>query len=135
MNAIAHSLQSLPFTQLRKNKRFYLWYDGTYAALCIAALAAMHFGHLKPLMATWDWKLLALMLPFATQAQILCTVFVHNCTHNGFPSVPAALVLPPSITASIRRNASGPRATGFFPAKGYCPRALCRFCTHEAKVW
>ncbi len=85
MNAIAHSLQSLPFTQLRKNKRFYLWYDGTYAALCIAALAAMHFGHLKPLMATWDWKLLALMLPFATQAQILCTVFVHNCTHNGFP--------------------------------------------------
>lgn len=84
MSALVSTLTSLPFTQLRKNRYFYLYYDGSYAALCVLALMAMKgFGH-APLIATWShtyW----LFLPLACYAQILCSVFIHNATHNNFP--------------------------------------------------
>lgn len=84
MTAIGVALTSLPFTQLRKNRYFYLWYDGFYACLCVTALLAMHFGHHAPLLTAWDPRYL-LFLPLACHAQILCSVFIHNCTHNNFP--------------------------------------------------
>jgi len=91
VTAIASTLTSLPFTQLRKNRYFYLWYDGFYAALCVAALAAMRLGHHQPLLQAWDPRYL-LLLPFACHAQILCSVFIHNCTHNNFPRAVNRLV-------------------------------------------
>lgn len=84
MAALVSTLTSLPFTQLRKNRYFYLWYDGMYVVLCVAALALMHFGHHLPLIQAWDPRYL-ILLPIVCQAQILCSVWVHNATHNNFP--------------------------------------------------
>lgn len=84
MTAITTTLTSLPFTQLRKNRYFYLYYDGFYIVACLLALAAMHFGNHQALIATWDFRYL-LLLPFVMHAQILCSVWVHNATHNNFP--------------------------------------------------
>jgi fatty acid desaturase len=82
--AIVSTLTSLPFTQLRRNRYFYLWYDGFYAAACVTLLLAMHYGHYQPFIQQWDSRFW-LLLPLACHAQILCSVFIHNCTHNNFP--------------------------------------------------
>lgn len=91
MPAIVSTLTSLPFTQLRRNRYFYLYYDGFYAALCLTLLAAMHVAHHLPLIAAWDSRYL-LLLPFLCHAQILCSVYIHNCTHNNFPRAVNRLV-------------------------------------------
>jgi fatty acid desaturase len=82
--AIVTTLTSLPFTQLRRHRYFYLWYDGFYAALSLTLLAAMHYGHHAPLIAAWDPRYW-ILLPLVCHAQILCSVWIHNCTHNNFP--------------------------------------------------
>jgi fatty acid desaturase len=84
VTAIVATLTSLPFTQLRRNRHFYLWYDSFYAALCICLLAAMYVFHHQPLVPHWDNRLW-IVLPVVCQAQILCSVFIHNATHNNFP--------------------------------------------------
>jgi len=84
VTAIVATLTSLPFTQFRRNRYFYLWYDGFYAVLCAALLAAMHYGHYQPFVQHWDNRFW-LLLPLTCHAQILCSVFIHNCTHNNFP--------------------------------------------------
>nr|AYM54523.1 hypothetical protein [Racemicystis crocea] len=84
MTAIVSTLTSLPFTQLRRNKYFYLWYDGFYIALCLSLLGAMVLGNHQPLIQQWDHRYW-LLLPFICHAQILCSVYIHNCTHNNFP--------------------------------------------------
>jgi fatty acid desaturase len=84
VTAIVSALTSLPFTQLRRNRYFYLWYDGLYAALCLTALLAMHYGHYQPFVRDYDPRFW-LILPLVCHAQILCSVFIHNCTHNNFP--------------------------------------------------
>lgn len=84
MTAIVSTLTSLPFTQLRRNRYFYLWYDGFYAVLCVALIALMRWAHHGPLIETWDNRYW-ILLPFAMHAQILCSVWIHNATHNNFP--------------------------------------------------
>jgi len=84
VTALVWTLTSLPFTQLRRNRYFYLWYDGFYAALCVGLLAAMHFGHYEPFIKSWDNRFW-LLFPIVCHAQILCSVFIHNATHNNFP--------------------------------------------------
>jgi len=91
VTAIVATLTSLPFTQLRRNRYFYLWYDGFWAMLCATALAAMYVGQHQPLVQQWDNRLW-LLLPLAIHAQILCSVFIHNCTHNNFPRAVNRLV-------------------------------------------
>src|SRR5262245_22714311 len=84
MTAIVSTLTSLPFTQLRRNRYFYLWYDGFYALLCITLLCVMRVSGYEPFVQHWDHRFW-LLLPLACHAQILCSVFIHNCTHNNFP--------------------------------------------------
>jgi stearoyl-CoA desaturase (delta-9 desaturase) len=84
VTAIVSALTSLPFTQLRKNRYFYVWYDGMYFALCLTILALVRVFHYAPPIDHWDNRLW-LLLPIACHVQILCSVFVHNCTHNNFP--------------------------------------------------
>src|SRR5262249_57616842 len=84
VTAIVSTLTSLPFTQLRRNRYFYLWYDGFYAALCVVLLVAMRAAHHAPLIGTWDHRYWVL-LPLVCHAQILCSVWIHNATHNNFP--------------------------------------------------
>ena len=88
--AIVSTLTTLPFTQLRKNRYFYFYYDGFYALLFALALALMVMsGHRGlfgegALLGAWRWEYL-LALPVVTYVQILCSVFVHVCTHGSFP--------------------------------------------------
>jgi fatty acid desaturase len=84
VTALVSTLTSLPFTQLRRNRYFYLWYDGFFAALCAGLLAAMHFGRYEPFIQRWDDRFV-LLFPLVCHAQILCSVFIHNATHNNFP--------------------------------------------------
>jgi stearoyl-CoA desaturase (delta-9 desaturase) len=75
---------SLPFTQLRRNRFFYFYYDGFYAVVCALALLALRHWPRAALIETWDWRYL-LFFPIACHLQILCSVFIHNATHNNFP--------------------------------------------------
>jgi stearoyl-CoA desaturase (delta-9 desaturase) len=84
VTAIVSTLTSLPFTQLRRNRYFYLWYDGFYALVCASMLVAMGVTKFEGLVPRWDDRLW-IALPFVVHAQILCSVFIHNCTHNNFP--------------------------------------------------
>jgi fatty acid desaturase len=84
VTAIVTTLTSLPFTQLRRNRYFYLWYDGFFALLALLALVAMSYGSHRPMIEVWDWRYL-LLLPLVCHAQILCSVFIHNAAHNNFP--------------------------------------------------
>jgi stearoyl-CoA desaturase (delta-9 desaturase) len=84
VTAIVSTLTSLPFTQLRRNRHFYLWYDGFFLVLFVALLAIMKVTEHQPLLTHWDYRYLA-FLPVACHLQILCSVFIHNCTHGNFP--------------------------------------------------
>ena len=84
MTAITATFTSLPFTQLRRNRFFYLYYDGFYVLACIALLAAMRLGHHQPFVQHWSPRLF-LLLPLVCYAQVLSSVFIHNATHNSFP--------------------------------------------------
>ncbi len=88
--AIGSTLTTLPFSQLRKNRYFYFYYDGFYALVCAVLLAVMrasgHRGFIGEgtWFGPWQWSFL-IALPIACYAQILCSVFVHVCTHGSFP--------------------------------------------------
>ena len=84
MTAIVSSLTSLPFTQLKKSRRFYVRYDLFYATACIALLVSTRWFGFCGLTSSWDLRLLYLF-PFVCQAAILCNVYVHNATHQSFP--------------------------------------------------
>lgn len=84
MTTIVSTLTSLPFTQLRRNRYFYLWYDGFFAVACVLLLLAMVLGGHQPLILSWDHRYW-LLLPVICHAQILCSVYIHNATHNNFP--------------------------------------------------
>lgn len=103
--AIASTFTSLPFAQYRRNRYFYLYYDGFYAVLCLALLAAMQATQFTPWLTAWDWRV-AVLLPLACQAQILCSVFIHNCTHNNFPRAINRLVGELCGVAVLTRFAS-----------------------------
>lgn len=88
--ASASTFTTLPFTQLRQNRYFYLWYDGIYALLCSGVVAAAWLTGWKGLIG--DGALFGpmrlhylLWLPLVLYAGILCNVFVHVCTHSSFP--------------------------------------------------
>jgi fatty acid desaturase len=84
MSAIVATLTSLPYTQFRKSKFFYLWYDSFFLSLGLLAIYAMWVAGWQGFSLAWDWQLL-LLLPIACQIQILCSVWIHNATHNNFP--------------------------------------------------
>lgn len=84
MTAIVATLTSLPFTQLRRNRYFYLYYDGFYAVFCALVLALLLTHPHAPVIDHWDWRYL-LFFPLVCHVQILCSVFIHNATHNNFP--------------------------------------------------
>ncbi len=78
------TLTTQPLTQFRRSKYFYLWYDGFFALVCVFAIAAMRFTGWSGLTPRWDPWLLV-WLPLACHGQILCSAWIHNCTHGNFP--------------------------------------------------
>ncbi len=100
------TLTSLPHTQLRRDRRFYLYYDGLYAALSAAALLALRRAHPAALLARPSPLALALALPLACHALILAHVWIHNAAHNNFPRAINRLVGELLGLAVITRFAS-----------------------------
>jgi fatty acid desaturase len=86
VTAFVTSLTSLPFTQLKKSRLFYLWYDLFFAVVCAGLLLAMRAAGWTGLTSRWDVRLL-LLLPLVCHAQILCSVYIHTATHHSFPRV------------------------------------------------
>lgn len=86
MTAIVASLTSLPFTQLKRSRLFYVWYDLFYAVVCVALLLEMRMTGFRGLTSVWDPRLFFL-LPIVCQAQILCSVYIHTATHHSFPRI------------------------------------------------
>lgn len=84
MSAIAATLTSQPYTQFRRNRYFYIWYDGFYMVTLVGLISLMKLIGFEGLLAQYDPRLW-LALPFACHAQILCSVWIHNCTHGNFP--------------------------------------------------
>ncbi len=84
MSALVASLTVLPYTQFRKSRHFYLNYDAFFLVVCAALAAALHAARWQGLTQAWEPRLL-LWLPLACQVQILCSVWIHNATHNNFP--------------------------------------------------
>ncbi len=84
MTELVASLTTQPYTQFRRSRHFYLWYDGFFALLCLLLIAVMQRAGWTGLSHGWDWRLFA-WLPLACHGQILCSVWIHNCTHGNFP--------------------------------------------------
>jgi len=84
MSTIVATLTSLPYTQYRKNRYFYVWYDAFFIVLCGSLIALMVASGWQGVAVGWDPRLL-LLLPLAAHVQILCSVWIHNCTHGNFP--------------------------------------------------
>ena len=91
VTAITATFTSLPFTQFRKHRHFYLWYDGVWAVLLAGVLALMKgVGH-QPLVQAWDPRLL-LAFPVIVYLVILNNAWIHCATHNSFPRAVNRLV-------------------------------------------
>jgi fatty acid desaturase len=105
VTAIVSSLTTLPFTQLKRHRRFYVWYDLFYAVICAGVLMLMRRAGFHGLTASWDWHLL-LLLPIVCQVEILCSVYIHNATHHSFPRVVNRIVGELCALVVISRFAS-----------------------------
>lgn len=86
VTALVSTFTTLPFNQLRKNRYFYLQYDGFYLVLCSLILAALVASGWQAPITEWDHRYF-LLVPVAIQAHILCNVYVHNACHRSFPRV------------------------------------------------
>ena len=84
MTSLVGTFTTLPCAQLRRSRYFYFYYDGFYAALCVALIALTRAVGYHGIIDTWRWEYLALF-PVVLYAGILCNVFVHVCTHNSLP--------------------------------------------------
>lgn len=84
MTALTATLGTLPYNQFRRNRHFYLWYDGTWAVIILAAIAAMVATGWSGVAPEWNpWIMVA--LPVLTYMQITAHLFVHNATHKSWP--------------------------------------------------
>jgi stearoyl-CoA desaturase (delta-9 desaturase) len=84
-------LISQPFTQFKRDRRFYLKYDSFWALACIAASVAMLATHHTSVFGPWRWNQLW-AFPAMLFIAIQCHVFVHNATHNNLPKLVNRLV-------------------------------------------
>lgn len=84
MITLKSRLATLPYCQFRKNRYFYPMYDSFYLGAGLTALAVMTAAQWQFPLRAWSWSMLA-WLPIACYAQILCSVFVHVCTHKSLP--------------------------------------------------
>ncbi len=84
MKIIRRALTAHPINQFKKNRRFYLMYDGFWLAVCAALLVVMGVTGFRPVLPGLAWWYLPVftVLVFAL---IWAQVTVHNCTHGNLP--------------------------------------------------
>jgi len=73
-----------PSLLFRKERRFYLAYDATWAVLCVAALAAMARFHVFAVAGRPSWAWLGIF-PIAVYLGIAAHLCMHNAVHGSFP--------------------------------------------------
>jgi len=84
VSALAAALTAQPSVRFRHRRAFYVLYDGSYLvlfSLLFAFMLSVGWRGLVPEFHWWYW----LLLPLVAHAQILCSVFIHNCSHGNFP--------------------------------------------------
>lgn len=91
MSAIAAALTAQPSVRFRHRRAFYVLYDGAYLVLFSALLALMLTQGWPGVVQEFHWWFW-LLLPPVIYAQILCSVFIHNCSHGNFPKAINRLV-------------------------------------------
>ncbi|PRQ09483.1 fatty acid desaturase family protein [Enhygromyxa salina] len=84
MTAFAAALTTQPSVRFRQRRAFYQLYDGAYLVMTSLVLALMLSVGWQGAVREFHWWYV-LLLPLAIQAQILCSVFIHNCSHGNFP--------------------------------------------------
>jgi fatty acid desaturase len=84
VTALAAALTTQPSVRFRQRRAFYVIYDGTYLVMTSIVLALMLAAGWQGVVQEFHWWYF-LLLPIAIQAQILCSVFIHNCSHGNFP--------------------------------------------------
>ena len=84
MSTFAAALTTQPSVRFRQRRAFYVLYDGFYLLLTSTLLAVMLATGWSGLVREFHWWYL-LLLPLVMHAQILCSVFIHNCSHGNFP--------------------------------------------------
>ena len=77
-------LLTQPSVMFRRNRSFYFIYDGAWLVLLGSILAALKLSGWKGLDVGWGWHLVP-MFVVAAYIQVLCGVFIHNCTHSNWP--------------------------------------------------
>ena len=84
MPTLSALFTTLPHVQLRRDRLFYLRYDGAYGALCLALFLAWPLAHRGPLLGapTLAW---AAAFPLLCHTLILAHSYVHNAAHGNFP--------------------------------------------------
>ena len=85
MTAWLATLTTLPHAQLRRDRRFYLRYDGLYATLCLGLFAAWPLAHAGPLFGAPSRAAWFAAFPLVCHGLILAHVWVHNASHGNFP--------------------------------------------------
>ena len=79
--AIAKLLNRQPSVQFRRNRNFYLNYDGGYLIGETIVFALLLSSGWQGFLPSFDASLL-LWLPLVCYIQILCSVVIHNCAHG-----------------------------------------------------
>lgn len=92
MTAVLATLTSLPNAQLRRDRRFYLRYDGLYAALCAALFFAWPLAHRGALFGAPSLGAWCVAFPLACHGLIVAHAWIHNATHSNFPRAVNRLV-------------------------------------------
>ena len=77
-------LLTQPSVMFRRNRSFYFIYDGAWLVLLGSILAALKLSGWQGLGVGWGWHLVP-MFVVAAYIQVLCGVFIHNCTHSNWP--------------------------------------------------
>lgn len=77
-------LLTQPSVMFRRNRSFYFIYDGAWLVMLGSILAALKLSGWQGLDVGWGWHLVP-MFVVAAYIQVLCGVFIHNCTHSNWP--------------------------------------------------
>lgn len=84
MSTLAKLFVIQPSVLLRKSPNFYIWYDGIWGVLIVAATIALYLSSWEGLIVDWQpWHFA--LLPLCLYAHILSNGMIHNNCHGNIP--------------------------------------------------
>ncbi len=82
--SVSALLTAQPYTQLKKQPRFYIRYDGVYLLLCLALLAVLQLTGVESVLGEPRLWWLAVAPPLF-YVLVVSHLSIHNATHGSFP--------------------------------------------------